>query len=413
MKATMEDSEEVIEKLKDATSYLYEFDKYKQKFQKAGISPGEIDSIEDFRSLPTMTPEDLAEDFQNHPPFGSLIPESQSIVRSNFTPSRYMDGGMPVIFSEEDIRRYDNLYADAFRSVGISEEDIVLNTGGTSPYPFGWHIAGGVETVGATHLPTGPGDSDKQVQIINDYDVTAIIGFPSFIMEIARSAEGVLDNIDIIIGGGEPFTAIEGYREEVREAFGGDVTVADIYGLAEAGFVAHESGEEAGMHVLTELFFPEVIDPETGELVDMGERGELVLTSLSKECAPVLRLRTGDLTILDEDPTSFGEYLLPRGVFGRTDSMKKVKGVKIYPDEVLMYLAGIEGIDANNVQFRITRPTGTTDSLTILISTENDKVNKPELAKEIESRINISIDSLELKEDFSVPEDMQVVDERV
>lgn len=409
-RATLDETDEVIGRLREAAERLYEHDLYREAFEEAGLEPGEIDSIETFRELPTMDASDQAEDIEANPPFGSLVDPAE-VVRCNFTPSPYFEHRMPVPATREDVERDDERLAEAYRSVGVTEDDVVLNTAGMMPYPFGWAIAGAAETIGATHIPMGPGNAEEQVDVIERYDVTVVSGFPSFAMELANTAEGVLDGVEIVIGGGEPFTAIEGYREQARQAFGGDVTVVDNYGLSEVGFVGFESAEEAGMHVFTDRLFPEVIDPETGELVERGEKGELVLTTLSEDSTPVLRFRTGDLTILDRRESEYGDYVLPQGVFGRVDSMKKVKGVKLYPDELTMYVAGVDALDHENMELRLTRPEGTTDHVTLTVAGDPDALDREAFAGEVRSILNISVDELVVDPDFEAGEDV-VVDER-
>jgi phenylacetate-CoA ligase len=408
--ATLDGTDEVIDRLREAADRLYEYDLYRDWFEEAGLEPGDIDSIETFRELPTMDASDQAEDVQSNPPFGSLV-DPDDVVRCNFTPSPYFDHRMPVPATREDVERDDERLAEAYRSVGVTEDDVVLNTAGMMPYPFGWAIAGAAETIGATHVPMGPGNAEEQVDVIERYDVTVVSGFPSFAMELASTAEDVLDGVEIVIGGGEPFTAIEGYRERAREAFGGDVTVVDNYGLSEVGFVGFESREEAGMHLFTDSLFPEVVDPETGELVERGEKGELVLTTLSEDSTPVLRFRTGDLTILDKRESEYGDYVLPQGVFGRVDSMKKVKGVKLYPDELTMYVAGVDALDHENMELRLTRPEGTTDHVALTVAGDPDALDREAFASEVRSILNVSVDELVVDPDFEAGEET-VVDER-
>lgn len=410
-RATLDETDEVVARLREAAERLYEYDMYREAFEEAGLEPSDIDSIDRFRELPAMDAEDQAEDIKANPPFGSLV-DPDDVVRCNLTPSPYMDHRMPVPATGDDIRRDEERLAEAYRSVGVTEDDVVLNTAGMMPYPFGWAIAGAAETIGATHIPMGPGDAEEQIQVIRDYDVTVVSGFPSFALELANTADETLDGVQIVIGGGEPFTAIEGYREEVREAYGGDVTVVDNYGLSEVGFVGFESREEAGMHVFTDRVFPEVVDPETGELLERGEKGELVLTTVSPDSTPVLRYRTGDLTILEKRESEYGDYVLPQGVFGRVDSMKKVKGVKLYPDELTMYVAGVDGLDHENLELRLTRPEGTTDHVSLTVAGDPDDVDREAFASKVRSILNISMDELNIEPEFEATADGVVVDER-
>jgi len=413
-KAIPDETDKLVERLRSAAEYMYQFDFYKERFAEAGLEPGGIDSIETFRQLPSMTPKDLADDYTENPALGSLIPEDKNVVRCNLTPNPYMDTQMPIPQTNDDIEINNGVNAKAYRNVGVTDDDVVLNTAGFTPYPFGWTIAGAAETIGATHIPSGPGDTEQQVELIEHHEVTTVCGFPSFMMEIAGEAdENQLDTIERVLCSGEPFTAIEGYREQVRGAFGGDVTVVDGYGLSEfgTGHVAFESREEDGMHVFLDKVFPEVVDPETGELVERGEKGELVLTTLREESAPVLRLRTGDLTVFDKRESEYGEYVLPEGVFGRTDDMRKIKGVKVYPVELQMHLAGVPNVDPENIQLRITRPEGGTDHLEVTVGGDPDEADHDSITEGLNSVMGISVDELNVEGGLEVDDEM-IVDER-
>lgn len=415
VRAIPDETEEVVDQLRKAAEYLYQFDYYRDRFGEAGLEPDDVDSIETFQQLPTMTPKDLAENYGANPPLGSLIPGDKSVVRVNLTPNPHLDTKMPVPQTRDDLEINSEVNADAYRNIGVTEDDVVLNTANFTPFPFGWTIGSAAETIGATHLPSGPGDTEEQVELIEHYGVTTVCGFPSFALEIAGAADdGQLDSVERVICAGEPFTAIEGYREQVRGAYGGDVTVVDGYGLSEfgTGHVAFESREEDGMHVFTDKVFPEVIDPETGEHVERGEKGELVLTTLQEESAPVLRLRTGDLTILEKRESEYGEYVLPEGVFGRVDNMRKIKGVKVYPVELQMHLAGVPNVDPENVQLTISRPEGTTDRLAITVGGDPDAVDREVVVDGMNSVLGISVDEFAVEEGLEVPPDEMIVEDK-
>ncbi|WP_254533620.1 phenylacetate--CoA ligase family protein [Natrinema gelatinilyticum] len=415
VQATLNETDDVIDRLQNAAEYLSQFEFYRERFEEVGLEPEDVDSIETFRQLPTMTPEDLANDYSENPPLGSLIPEQWDVIRTNLTPNPYMDTRMPVPQTSQDIEINNTVNSKAYRNIGVTADDVLLNTANFTPYPFGWAIGGAAEQIGARHIPTGPGDTTEQVEVIEHHGVTTICGFPSFMLKIANEAEdGQLDSVERVICSGEPFTAIDGYREQVRGAFGNDVTVVDGYGLSEfgTGHVAFETREEDGMHLFTEKVFPEVIDPETGELVERGEKGELVLTTLQEEAAPVLRLRTGDLTILEERDSEYGEYVLPEGVFGRVDNMRKIKGVKVYPLELQMHLAGVPHADPENVQLRINRPEGQTDRLEITMGGDPDEADVERITDGIADVINITPDDVQIEAGFEVADDEVVADER-
>lgn len=411
-RATFDETDEFIDRLKGAVSFMAEFDFHRKRLHDAGLGPHDIDSIDTLREIPPMEPKDLAADYQDHPPFGSMIPDDQSVVRSCFTPSPYMEHRMPVPYTRRDFDINDKGNAEAFRAMGVTADDVVLNTASFTPYPAGWAGGGATEEIGATHLPTGPGGTDEQVDTIRRYDVTTVFGFPSFLMEIASQADpSDLASVERVICTGEPFTAIEGFREDMIAAYGGDVVATDAYGLAEfgGGLVAYESEEMAGLHIPADRVLVEVIDPDTGDLAARGEKGEMVITSLAHHSHPVLRMRTGDLTIFDKRESEYGDYVLPDGVFGRVDDMRKVKGVKVYPTEIQLFLAGIDGVDASNVQFRVARPTGTTDRFTVTVNADPDVVDPDELAAEIRSVTNISVDELIIDEEFELDDGEDVI----
>lgn len=414
--ATFDETDALLGQLREAVAFMAEFDFHRERLADAGLEAGDIDSISRLRDIPPMAPKDLAEDYQAHPPFGSMIPDDQTVVRSCFTPSPYMEHRMPVPYTSTDLEINAVGNAEAFWAMGVTADDVVLNTASFTPYPAGWAGGGAAEEIGATHLPTGPGGTEEQVDTIRRYSVTTVYGFPSFLMEIASTADpSDLESVERVICTGEPFTAIEGYREDMIEAYGGDVVATDAYGLAEfgGGMVAYESREMAGLHIPSDRVFVEVIDPDTGDLVERGEKGEMVITSLATHSHPVLRMRTGDLTIFDKRASRYGDYVLPEGVFGRVDDMRKIKGVKVYPTEVQMYLAGIDGVDASNVQFRVSRPEGTTDAFTAVVNADPDAVDRDELAAGIRSVTNISVDELVVDDTFELEDgESVIVDER-
>lgn len=410
--ATYDETEALLDRLREAYHYATGFDYHQDRLAEAGFEAGDIDSIGGFREIPTMTPKDLAADYRDNPPFGSMIPPERSVVRLNQTPTPHLPHKLPVPYTDRDLEIVAEASTQAFRTMGITSDDVVLNTTSFTPYPAGWTGQVAVESIGATHVPTGPGDTEEQIAVIGRFGVTAIYGFPSFVMQIAEEAsEAVLADVETVVSVGEPFTAIEGYREEMIEAFGGDIVATDIYGLSEfgAGAIAWETAAMDGMRVAADRVFVEVVDPETGALVERGEKGELVITSLVEHSHPVLRMRTGDLTVLEKRDD---EYVLPDGVLGRVDDMLKVKGVKVYPSEIQLFLAGIDGVDASNVRFEVTRHRGETDTFDVVLRADPDTVDRSAVAEGIRSVTGIGVDEVTLDEDFELGEEESMMVER-
>lgn len=407
--STPDETEQTVERLRSICEYMYSFDYYRGRFRDAGISPDDIDSLGTFRELPTMTPRDLAADYTDNPPWGSMILDDEPVVRCHFTPSPFKDPWLPVPYTSKDIALNERINKNTFTRMGISEDDVVLNTMNFAPYLSGWAAKAGAELNGATHLATGPGNTQKQAEIIREYGVTTVYGSPSFLIQLATESDDELPSVERVICTGEPFTAIDGYRERMITAYGGDVTAIDAYGASEFGtrFVAYETPDFEGMYLPTDLVFVEVMDPETGAIVDRGEKGELVLTTLVEESMPVLRLRTGDLTKFDR---AEDRYVLPNGVFGRVDNMQKIKGVKVYPMELQMYLAGVDGVDPTQVEFRVIRSDEGTDEFTCIISGDSQEINKQDLRDGLQSVTNIAIDRLEIDDTYDTAEEGLIVE---
>jgi phenylacetate-CoA ligase len=210
-----------------------------------------------------------------------------------------------------------------------------------------------------------------------------------------------------MIAGGEPFSSIEGRREQVKKAFGGDITAVDLYGLSGFNVVAMEDERENGMRILEDEVYAEVIDPETGELLPYGERGELVLTHVNRRAMPFMRFRTGDLPVLDRTD---GELYMPSGVFGRTGEMHRVKGLKFYPSVAVLCLAGIPGVHPLKYRFFISRPAGTTDYVKVHVQGDPKTVDPEVVKKKLAVRLLFEPNEVEIIEPWE--DGPAVVDQR-
>jgi phenylacetate-CoA ligase len=226
--------------------------------------------------------------------------------------------------------------------------------------------------------------------MIETYDVDVLVGNPSYALKIGEHNVSV----DIFVGGGEPFTSVPGLRSTVKNLLDCE-TAVDYFGTRRASPVAVECEGENGLHVVNDNVLLEIIDPDSGEVLPPGERGELVITHLNKFGSPLLRFRTGDLSELrEEECSSCGSSLtLPEGVIGRTDNRLKVKGVKIYPESIETVLAGIDGL-SGQYRVEVSRP-DSTDHLKIICETEDD-VPLEDLRKKLESRLLIAPDEVTL-----------------
>ncbi|OPX34216.1 MAG: hypothetical protein B1H11_11275 [Desulfobacteraceae bacterium 4484_190.1] len=261
---------------------------------------------------------------------------SEDVTRINFSPSG--QELYPVYNTNGDLRRTYKVCARALEAAGVEKGDICAVTFGYHLFIAGLFYQNQLEYYGAKVIPLGPGESDRAIDIINRYDVSVLISNPTFAMKLAA---GGIPSIKILFVGGEPFSSVEGYKEKVQNAFGGDLTIIDSYGMAACMTIARSCRYDTGLHIMDDFVYAEVIDPVTGKSVPHGEKGELVLTHLNKEAAPLLRYRTGDLTFMEQKACACGRNItLPRGVLGRTDEMLKIKGVKFWPSQIGPILYG-------------------------------------------------------------------------
>lgn len=359
-----------------------EYELYADAFAEAGIDPAAISSWEDFQEVPFTDPTDLKADFDEHPPEGSLYTEGAMV---SFSPLG--EDLAPVFDTKADLEYEADVNAEVFERAGISAGDRVVNTFGYQLFGTGYLIHRGLEELGAEVFPLGPGDSDQAADVIETYDVDALIGNPSFALKVAE--EGA--EVDVFVGGGEPFTSIPGYRTEVKEALGCEMAV-DYFGSRHVLPIAAETSDEAGLHVVSDYAIVELVDPDTGEPLEPGERGEVVVTHRRKEGFPLVRYRTGDLAELERRGD---DLVLPDGVIGRTDNRLKVKGVKLYPESIPSVLAAFEGL-SGEYRLEVTQPE-TTDRLRIVCEGSADE---GDLADALADRLLIAPDEVEVVDEL-------------
>jgi len=327
-----------LDRLRDQLERAADIPFYRERYDDAEIDVSAVTSGADFADIPFVTTENLSEDFSSAPPYGSF--PTDDVQHLFLTPTG--EQLMPQFNTDADWRRMAEVHADHYRDLGVGEGDIVLNCLGYSLFIAGLVQHEAILEAGATPVPVGPGDSEQAASLAERFDADAMIAFPSFAQKIVEQADV---SLDLLIGVGEPLSVSSERREEVRNSFDEETTVVDLYGIAQVGLAAVECAAENGMHVMEDLVIAEIIDPETGDLLEYGERGELVLTHLDKEAMPLVRYRTGDLTSLDRIECDCGRrYTLPSGVIGRVDSRLKVKGVKVYPDVIPPVLDSTPGV---------------------------------------------------------------------
>ena len=315
---------------------------YKKKFDAIGFLPEDCLSLEDLRRLPFTTRHDLARAY----PYEMFAVPLREVVRIH---SSTGSPGNPIVmgYTARDLKHWARLAARVLTAAGVDRDDVVQVTlsYGLLTSAFGLHY--GVELLGASVIPTGPGGTARQLQIMRDYRTTVLISTPGYALVIADQVEKTgmdAKNLFLKMGlfAGEPWT--EEQRADIESRL--FLTALDNYALSEAmgPGVAGECEHRVGMHLNEDHFLAEIIDPATGAVLPEGEMGELVLTTISREATPLVRFRTGDLTSLDFSPCQCGRTLarLSR-IAGRTDNVVVVKGINIFPERVGQILAGFTG----------------------------------------------------------------------
>ena len=364
------DEKKLPKVLKKQIGYLYTLDFYRKKMDEAGIGPRDILSLKDFEGIPFTTHGEFVKEMdRNDPPYGSFFPPG--VVRINLTPSG--DHLLPIFHTANDLGFMHQVCHRSLEAAGVIQSDVCAVTFGYHLFIAGLFYQGQLETYGAKVIPLGPGDTSRAVDIINRHGVTVLVANPSFALKLASSG---MNRIRILFAGGEPLTSVPGYKDRIRQALGQDLVIIDSYSMSECIPIARNCAMETGLHIMDEFVYAEIIDPETGETLENGHIGELVLTHMKKEAQPLLRYRTGDLAELVETPCKCGRSVtMPSGISGRTDEMLKVKGVKFYPSQIKTIIEE-HGIGTG---FRLTiRSEKGADKLTLTLKDTSEARSKTE-----------------------------------
>ena len=321
---------------------------YRAKFDELGIKPEKIKTLADLKYLPFTTKTDLRDNY----PFGLFAVPRRELVRVHASSGTT---GRPVVvgYTAGDLSTWTDLTARMVTLAGVTDEDVAqiafnygLFTGG-----FGLHY--GLEKAGALVVPASGGNTERQIMLMQDFGTTVLISTPSYALYIAEVAEKMgidIRSLKLRIGlfGGEPWT------EEMRRAIESklQISATDNYGLSEVmgPGVAGECEHKCGHHIAEDHFLVETIDPETGEVLEPGQEGELVFTSLTKEAFPVIRFRTKDISRISYEPCSCGRATARmRKVVGRTDDMLIIRGVNVFPSQIESVLMNIKGISPHYI----------------------------------------------------------------
>lgn len=383
-----------LERLKWSLRHAYDnVPFYKTSFDAAGIHPDDLKSLSDLSKFPFTVKTDLRANY----PFGMFAVPRDQLARIHASSGTT---GQPTVvgYTQNDLDIWGSVVARSLRASGLKRGDMLHNAYGYGLFTGGLGIHLGADALGLSIVPISGGMTPRQVRLINDFKPNGITVTPSYALSILDefAAQG-LDprdcSLDVGIFGAEPWT--NAMRHEIEQAF--DMHAVDIYGLSEimGPGVANECIEtKDGLHIWEDHFYPEIINPETGEVVAEGEQGELVFTSLTKEAFPIIRYRTRDLTRLLAGTARSMRRM--EKVTGRSDDMIILRGVNVFPTQIEEALMACPGL-APHFQIELSRP-GRMDQMQVMTEASDtamgpeDRANAGrELAASIKQSIGISV----------------------
>ena len=305
---------------------------YRKKMEEKGVTPDDIKGVDDLKKLPFVTKADLRECY----PFGLLAKPLKDCVRIHST-SGTTGKRVVAYYTQHDIDLWEDCCARAIVAAGGTDEDVCQVSYGYGLFTGGFGLNGGSHKVGCLTLPMSSGSTERQIQFMTDLGSTILCCTPSYAAYLAESIHemGLRDKIKLKAGifGAEAWS--ESMRKDIEEKLG--IKAYDIYGLTEitGPGVAFECEAQTGMHINEDHFIAEIIDPETGEVLPEGEKGELVFTSITKEAFPLLRYRTRDICILTREKCSCGRTFVKMcKPMGRSDDMLIIRGVNVFPSQI-------------------------------------------------------------------------------
>jgi phenylacetate-CoA ligase len=385
------------ERLKKTVQKVYDnVTFYKKKMDAKGILPGDIRSVEDLADLPFTSKQDLRDNY----PFGLFAVPMHDIIRIHA--SSGTTGKQTVVgYTRNDLDIWSEVMARTLSAAGINRDSIVQVAYGYGLFTGGLGVHYGVEKIGAAVIPISGGNTKRQLQIMEDFGSTNIACTPSYALYLAEEIEeNKIDRcrLKLVSGvfGAEPWS--ENMRTEIEERL--RIKAFDIYGLSEVigPGVSFECHARKGLHIPEDHFMPEIIDPDTEEILEDGTRGELVFTTITKEGLPLIRYRTHDISSLEHVKCECGRTEVRMGkVTGRTDDMLIIRGVNVFPSQIESVLLE-RGETAPHYQLIVDR-VGVLDTLELLVEMTpalfSDEIRKLEevertIRQDIESTLGIS-----------------------
>lgn len=355
-----------LERLQKTINYVYANNPvYRKRLDDRKVRPQDIQSLADIQRLPFTTKLDVRDNY----PFNLFTAAQEEIVEYHATSGTT---GKPVVvgYTRQDLETWKDVMARAFTAAGITSKDVVQNIYGYGLFTGGLGAHYGAIQVGAAVIPISGGNTQRQLMLMQDFGSTVLTSTPSFLMHLHEV--GVADGIDfhqlklrVGVLGAEPWS--EEMRQKIQEMYG--IKACDIYGLSEiiGPGVAFECIErQQGLHINEDYFYPEIINPETGEVLPEGEQGELVFTTVANQGQPLLRFRTRDITRLNYGTCVCGRTLvMMERISGRSDDMLIIRGVNVFPSQIEEIILKRRGVSPHYTV--IVERKGSMDSLRIKV----------------------------------------------
>jgi len=385
----------ILPKLQAQLSYAYENSSfYRNKWDKAGIHPRDIRSLQDFDNIPCVTKDEIRRDQADHPPFGSnLCVPARELARIQGTSGTT---GRPTAFgiSRGDMERIAEAHARIMWGFGVRPDDTVFIGSFFSLYWGSWGALLGAERIGATAFPFGagvPGQSERGIEWMKEVKPTVFYGTPSYSLYLAEKAREMgIDPRDfgfrILFFSGEPGAGVPSTRKRIEETYGGicidSGSTAEMAPWMTNGECAHRQG----MHFWQDIVYTELVDRQTHRRVPYGQEGAIVYTHLERNSQPMIRFWAGDVSIWENDPCPCGRTYprLPRGIYGRADDMFVVRGENVYPSAIENVIRGIEGF-GDEFRIVITREKAMDE---MIVQAERAHQADPSIAPELKALLS-------------------------
>jgi len=326
-----------LERLQETVQRVYHtVPAYAKKMEDAHVKPEDIKTLSDLSKLPFVTKQDMRDNY----PFGLFAVSKDKLVRIHASSGTT---GKPTVvgYTQEDLRTWTECVSRIACMGGATEKDVAQICFGYGMFTGALGLHYGLENIGAAIVPSSTGNSQKQIMYMQDFETSLLVATPSYALRLAEVANEMgVDpakdlKVKIALVGSELLT--DAMREEMHKVWGKDILITSNYGMSElmGPGVSGECLEHCGMHINEDYFIPEIINPQTGEVLPIGEQGELVITCIKKEGLPLIRYRTKDITRLLYEPCKCGRtFCRMENLSGRSDDMLKIRGVNVFPSQI-------------------------------------------------------------------------------